>query len=247
MDTNIAFKNNKTLLAILGRGIQRRSVESDAWEPTPDIEVCDEKGAHLPVGVSEDDNNSNSIIGGGELNVIAGALMAKQLNPAVVVCAYGARSKYLKEIGAPSESQVMSEKISAEMNRLGLQPPKIEIFDEAKFNGEESGTKQELQNILTLASQLNIQNIALVTVVVHIPRTALMAGQAIKENPAWGNIILQCYPSEIVALKEDPSQYEERIRQIFASKSYIRNLEREMKGINDFLAGKYKNVSSITK
>ncbi len=77
----IRKENSGVLLAILGRGIQHPSPESTVWELTPDIELCDEKGAHLPFRAPENDDDPRSIIGGGELNVLAGAILIDQPAP----------------------------------------------------------------------------------------------------------------------------------------------------------------------
>lgn len=119
-----------TLLAILGRGIQHPSAHSQEWVLTPDLEVCDEKGAHLAIRAPEDDASPYSIIGGGELNILAGALLAKRLQPQIATCAYGARSKYLNTIGAPSESQVMTDQFLAEAKREDIPAPAVNVFDE---------------------------------------------------------------------------------------------------------------------
>lgn len=242
-------KNSGVLLAILGRGIQHPSPESTVWELTPDIELCDEKGAHLPFRAPENDDDPRSIIGGGQLNVLAGTILIDRLRPTLVVCAYGARSKYLNSIGAPSESEIMTSLLSNEVGKQKEIMPATDVFDEAAWHAEESGTNREIHNILTLANQRNIKNVALVTVAVHLPRTALMAKQHLEREPAFKNILLNCYASELVLLNdpEANAMYEARVRRIFASKSYVRNLERELRGMNDLLEGKYKSIASVVK
>ncbi len=241
------MEQSDLLLAMLGRGIQHPSANTDEWVLTPDVEVCDEKGAHLLVRVPENDNDPNSIIGGGELNMLAGVTLVQELNPSLVVCAYGARSKYLNQIGAPSESKVMSDKLTAELTRKNVSVPPVEIYDEAKLGADESGTNRELYNIFSLAVERNITNVAIVTVAVHLARATLMAQRHLAEVSQFKNITLQCYSSETTLLKSAPEEYSERVDHVFASQSYIRNFEREIKGMDDFLAGKYKSVASTTK
>lgn len=103
------------LLAILGRGIQR---ETDGpwvpWVLTEDLEVCDERGAHLSVRVPANDGHPFCVIGGGEFNLLAGLKLCENYHIEVkaVVCAYGGRSAYLQAIDAPSESEIMSETLA---------------------------------------------------------------------------------------------------------------------------------------
>lgn len=239
-------QNNPLLLAVLGRGIQHPPAGSADWDLTQDLEVCDEKGAHFAVRVPENDDDPNSIVGGGELNMIAGATLCHALNPTLLVCGYGARSKYLNQIGAPSESKVMRDKLVAELERRNVAVPMTEVYDEEKMGAEESSTNRELYNIFTLAAERNIEHVAIVTVAVHLPRTALMAERHLLQEPKFKNIVLQCYASELVLEKYAPGQYSDRVKRMFSSKSYIRNLEREIRGINDLFAGKYKSVASTT-
>src|ERR1700733_13205629 len=89
-----------TLLAILGRGMQR---VGNTWRATPDIEVYDEKWRHFLDPVEENDDDSRSAIGGGELNLLAGVRLVDTFGPRKVVCAYGNPTTYLTEAGAPSE------------------------------------------------------------------------------------------------------------------------------------------------
>ena len=232
------------LLALLGRGIQQTSLKNAAWELTPDIEVCDEKGAHLPVRAPENDDDPRSIIGGGELNALAGIVLSETLRPDLVVCAYGARSKYLNSIGAPSESRVMSDWLTAEITKTGGTVPEVNVFNEEEWQSDETGTNRELHNIFTFAARRGVTNIAILTVAVHVPRAALMAHHHLMNNPAFKGLIFQCYASELVLLGSDPKHYETRVRRIFGSKSYERNLSRELRGMNDLLAGKYTSVAS---
>ncbi|MGC9598993.1 MAG: hypothetical protein ABSE18_01250 [Minisyncoccia bacterium] len=236
-----------TLLAILGRGIQHPSATSQEWVLTPDLEICDKKGAHLAVRVPENDNVRNSVIGGGELNVLAGALLARKLRPQIVTCAYGARSKYLNSIGAPSESQIMTDAFLAEAKRQNGMVPEVNIFNEEEWKADASGTNRELYNVFSLATRLRVPKVAILTVAVHLPRTIVMAQEHLKKESKFKGITLECHASELVLLDADPAKYGDRVRRIFGSKSYARNLDREMSGINDLFAGKYKSIASVIK
>ena len=147
-------KNSGVLLAILGRGIQHPSPESTVWELTPDIELCDEKGAHLPFRAPENDDDPRSIIGGGQLNVLAGTILIDRLRPTLVVCAYGARSKYLNSIGAPSESEIMTSLLSNEVGKQKEIMPATDVFDEAAWHGISKTWRSSLSPSISPARRL---------------------------------------------------------------------------------------------
>ncbi len=79
------------MVAILGRGIQRL-FENGPWALTEDLEVCDERSAHLPVRTPVNDESDFCMVGGGEMNLEAGIHLVHRYRPETVVCAYGGRS-----------------------------------------------------------------------------------------------------------------------------------------------------------
>lgn len=109
------------------------------WGLTGDTEVCERTPngglAHFAVRVPENDDHEDSIVGGGELNLLAGLELEKKFrregrfDPQLALHAYGLRSSYLKSIGAPSESRVMSEKYCD----LGGHPGIVQVFNEDKW------------------------------------------------------------------------------------------------------------------
>lgn len=106
------------LLAILGRGIQKVGKDG-VWEATEDLEICDENGAHLAVRLPADDEHPHCLIGGGELNLHAGAVLARLHASTLkaVVCAYAPRPPYLAEVDGPNESEVMSEQLKTLLDK----------------------------------------------------------------------------------------------------------------------------------
>ncbi len=242
---HIERPSERTLLAVLGRGTQQLC-EGGSWEPTEDLEVCDENFAHLPVRVPEDDNHPNSIIGGGKLNILAGAELFKQLHPAMAVFAYGFRSKYLAERKFPSESQVMTEAFEKLFGEDDSWPVTAPFHEHSWPEVKASGTLQELHNIFTAAKEWETPNIAVVTVAVHVPRTALMIKHHKADN-TFASLRIELVASEYVLLRADPEKYGGRVNHIFGSQSYIRNFEREINGINALLSGSYKPIASVVR
>ena len=239
-------------VVFLGRGISMVK-PGGHWGLTGDIEVCDEKFAHLPVRMPEDDNHPNSIVGGGELNLLAGLEREKKLrpegefDPRLALHAYCFRSKYLKSIDGPSESLVMSDKYCD----LGGHPGIVQVFNEDKWQSVAdlpSNTNQEIDNVFTEALRRGIRNVAIVTVAVHAWRANLMAQRHLsnQEKPYHGAVTLQFYASENVLMEADPAKYGERCRAILGSKSFQRNLVLEQRGVNALLSGTYRSVQSAT-
>jgi hypothetical protein len=137
------------LIAILGRGIQK---DKSAWSLTEEIEVCDKNSAHLIDRVSPDDENPCSMIGGGELNLIAGKILIENQDikpPKIVVCAYGHRAQYLEDADAPTESEVMSEQLKPFIP----EETELLVWDKHRYPKPlvPSNTRQEMLNVLDLA------------------------------------------------------------------------------------------------
>ncbi len=225
------------LLGILGRGIQRLT-PNGPWVLTENLEVCDEKGAHLPVRAPADDSNPRCLIGGGELNLLAGLELCKDYRKKlqVVVCAYGQRSPYLQSINAPSESEVMSEWLTIQL--IGKDKPEILVWLRDRVVDGPSNTNRELQNILELAVERGFTKVGVVTVAVHYARALLMAQRHLVK-PEFSHLELQFFASEDVVLKADPKAYRPRIVAMHRSDAFMRNFSREINGINCLLAGRY--------
>ncbi|MEK9180428.1 MAG: hypothetical protein AAB897_03380 [Patescibacteria group bacterium] len=238
----------RTILAVLGRGIQQNE-PGGQWHLTGDIEVCDEKFAHLPVRVPENDDDPHSIVGGGHLNLFAGIQLSRSLNPEVVVCAFGFRSNYLKSVNAPSESQVMSDEFEVLRGKQNYGPT-LHIFREdgggwSHVADRPSNTNQEIDNIFYWALNRDIYNVAIVTVTVHAARSLLMAQRHLSSGkPGYDKINLQFYASENVLLEANPQTWSARCQKLLGSRSFQRNFQLEQRGINALLSGKYNSVQS---
>lgn len=236
------------LLAILGRGIQKIE-EKGPWVLTDDLEMCDEKGAHLPVRVPVDDENPNCLVGGGNMNLVAGYWLGVEYQPRVVVCAYGGRSAYLQSVNGPTESVIMDRMLVnmlMEAANSGGFTPGVHLFSHGEFIAwprektvpGPSNTNRELQNIFELAVERGLTKVGVVTVAVHYARTLLMAERHLVK-PEFSHLEFQCYASEDVLLRVDSEMYGPRIRAMHFSKAFMRTLFREVRGINFLLAGNY--------
>ena len=117
------------LLAILGRGIQR---VNGKWELTEDLEVCAPTGAPLVDHQPVDDKNPHCLVGGGELNLLAGVELHRRHCAQIIVCAYGNKSPYLLETDAPSESEIMPQELHRLISLNSLPMPTIMVWPRNK-------------------------------------------------------------------------------------------------------------------
>lgn len=227
------------LLAILGRGIQQIE-EGKGWTLTENLEVCDDKGGHLPVRVPANDANPYCLIGGGELNLRAGIILCREHFESLrtVVCAYGARSSYLVALNGPSESEVMSARL--EQLLTPGEEPEVIVWPHDRVASDErgrSGTGREIQNVFELAVERGFTSVGVVTVFVHYARALLMAQRHLM-NPEFAHLTLQCYVSEELLLAYD-SGFSRMFRDMHGSRAFMRSLFYEQRGINCLLAGNY--------
>ncbi|OGH93459.1 MAG: hypothetical protein A2534_05210 [Candidatus Magasanikbacteria bacterium RIFOXYD2_FULL_39_9] len=240
------------ILLILGRGIQMLQAtdpvsEVRSWQLTEDLEMCTELGAHPQVRVPVDDNDPNCLVGGAQLNLEAGKVLIRQHSPQVVVCAYGDRSKYLKDIGGPSESQVMTGVLQKDLVDADLaRKPELVIWDPARSKGAHSNTRQEILNVFDLAIELGLERIGFVTVGVHVPRTATFIAKHISTFSKYQHLSPVMFESEEVLLGSS-DQWKSRVDTLRNSQAFSRNLTNEFRGTLAALTGKYNAVKEQTK
>lgn len=235
------------ILGILGRGIQRLT-EDGPWVLTEDLEVCDKRAAHLPVRVPADDESDFCMIGGGEMNLRASIELIREYHPRVVVCAYGGRPAYLESIDAPSESEVMSYKLTSRIQfdlNISSWRPEVVVWERTRQLSVPSSTRQELLNIFDLALERGLTRIALVTIGVHVPRTATYVVKHLsvhKKYRALSPIVLE---SEEVLLAADHEKYGPRVRMIRNSRAFARSWggkDREADGISKIVRDVYDDA-----
>ena len=241
------------MIAILGRGIQRRN-ETDpvedisSWDLTEDLELCDKNSAHLPVRAPVDDDSPFCMVGGGNANLSAGLILASERpGPKVMVCAYGGRSQYLESIGAPSESEVMSQQLESIMRENDDAydlTAEIVVWKRYRQLPVQSNTRQELLNIFNLARERGLKRIGLVTVGVHVPRTATYIAKHLSVYPKYRELTPILLESEEILLHANSNE-NLRVNAMRTSKSFARNWEREAVGISKIVRDVYGDAKPL--
>jgi len=221
----------KNLIAIMGRGIQR--LPDSSWTVTEDLEVCAENSAHLVDRVLADDENPCCLVGGGELNLLAGIQLHKSGLGNIIVCAYGDRSEYLKSIDAPSESMVMSDLF---LKYCPNAP--VKVWTKGMSMPGPSNTNRELQNIFELAVEEEIDKVAVVTIDLHMPRTLVIAQRHLAKRE-FQRLNARFFISEQVLVEADPKTYNVRRETLRRSKAMERNWAREQLGIFRVITNAY--------
>jgi hypothetical protein len=225
------------LLAVLGRGVQKLH-EEGPWVLTEDLEMWSEESQHLAVRVPADDLNPFCMVGGGELNPLAGVELFRRHGAEAVVCAYGDRTKYLKEIDGPSESMVMGEKFQ-EM----CPDAHLKTWTKDMSRPGPSNTNAELYNIFQLATMLELfrgksHRIGIVTIDLHMPRTLVMAQRHLAST--FTDLApVDFFVSEQVLVEADQAQYSLRREALRDSAAFKRNWEQEKIGIFKTLTNAY--------
>lgn len=229
------------LIAILGRGIQRSSPKG-RWDTTEDLEICDDQGAHLVVRQPANDADKNCLVGGGKLNLEAGFEYYKNYGHRdhdFVACAYGDRSRYLKEISkSPSESEVMSGQLGAMCKAQKIHFPRVEIWERGRSADGPSNTRREVQNIFELAIQRQCLDVVIITVLVHLPRAMLFA-QEHSRDPRFKILTVKFMSSEEILCSLNPKEYGPRILNLLSSSAFQRTAKMESRGVAAFLNGTY--------
>ena len=224
------------LLAIFGRGIQK-SDDVSLWGVTEDFEVLADDGAHHVIRKPVDDSNPNCVIGGGELNLLAGVELKKRYSPPYIVCAYAHRALYLKKADSPSESQVMSREFLRKCKERGLPKPNLVVWPTKDDRDGVSNLRTEVINILEFALQHSCSVIGMVSVFVKLPRIAVFVDEELQKLDAKKKLVVRLFASELVLLEADSRAYAERVLNVLSSDAFRRNVAREKKGTSDLLAG----------
>lgn len=229
------------ILAIFGRGVQQ--VEpSGPWVPTEDIETQIWNGtvpAHSAIRKPVNQDDPLCLIGGGELNILAGVELCRRLEPHIVVAAYGNRSQYLRDTpGSPSESEVMSERFLAEVRARRIYEPSVIVWPRDKVIPGPSNSRREIQNILELGLEKRLFRVGIVTITAHLPRTVLFALEVL-QNPRFRGFDIRFFASEQVLVESDPKIWTPRVMEIFMSPAFTRTAGFENRGILNLLTGTY--------
>ncbi len=233
----------RTLLAVLGRG-HMMEYPGGPFKPTRDFDNWvlggDPSTARPDVLAEKNDDDENSVIGGGELNLAAGLALYAELDPVAIVFAYGDNSPALAAKGFPSESSVVSQIFLETANKKFGETPNVLVFDAGFWDtkGKASGTFNEIRNILRLANHLEANEVVIVTILVHMTRAIAMLEKHLRD-PEFTTLRskVRFEVTESVLLRVNPADYAERAWEIFGSKSYHRNLQRETNGLAALMKG----------
>lgn len=239
------------ILAVLGRGmyqVQRRN-GSLAWKPTALLEMYDNSGRHPVVWEAVDDSDPRCLIGGGNANVIAGLKLFKRFGAKVIVFAYGHRSSYLREIGGPTEGDVMLKEFCRRLGQRGydeLAASGVELYgglsDDQLPPGTRSDTFQELRNILNLALQKKLRTVLIVTVRAHVLRATVFLNWLLAHEYEGSGLICSVVASEDVLLLSS-RKYWKVVRATGSSEAMIRTTAQEQVGTERFQKGLYTRPS----
>lgn len=212
---------NPDLLAVLGRGVQQ---VNGRWVPSPDLEVYNGR-YHSPTPIPGDDAHPNCRIGGGQLNADAAVAFLKR-TPIPCVLGDARTAKYLRDVGGPSEHEVLTEAV-----RLAL--PSVRVIEAKGPDRGPSNTRIEIHHMVSLARRRGFRHVLFLTVLAHLPRVLLLA-----EREVGRSLVCSGASSEAVLLTHRPDQ-RDRISRLLGSRALMRTVEMELSGVNALLAGTY--------
>lgn len=188
-------------------------------------------------------NGEKIFVGGANANVLAALQLYKESHEAgrpIKIVFFGAgRPNYIaSEPESFAESTVLSESFKKRLLLTALPMPRIVCGTDGK------NTKGELLWNLRQALSENATRLAVITVLVHIPRVQEFYNLLLKEQPEFGSLETKFFSSEIILGKRylTKPRYAEEICKFFASEAYERTCEKEMAGIEAIRAGKYSSA-----
>jgi len=121
-------------------------------------------------------------------------------------------------------------------DRLNL--PEVVVWERHR-KAIASNTRQELLNIFDLALECDLKRIGIVTVGVHVPRTATYVAKHLSVYWQYRELSPVVFESEEVLLSANREKYGPRVEALRNSKSFARNWEREATGISKVVRDVY--------
>jgi hypothetical protein len=245
-------------IVVLGRGIEKVQHKGRyVWKPTSLIEMTDKNGAHSGYRL----NNSMgamSMIGGSNANVLAAYHLFKSLSasgkpPGTIMFAAG-RPQYLrKEPFWISEGEVLSKKFITKLigkkypgNNYPVHFSPVGDYDVADIGlvkiiveYQNKNTFSDIKRSLEIASSSGLENIAFITIGVHLPRSAIMLSQIIENNLHLGYTFPRFLSADKILSASSP-RYERIFAALHHSPEFERNAARELLGSMRFLTDDYK-------
>ena len=226
------------IICVLGRGIERVQTSSgERWRPTRYIEAVDRDGHHTGYRVrSTSVTDDSSLIAGANANVLALCerwkecrLLQRQL-PLIIFAA--GRPPYLFQAEPLlTEGSVLSENFQ---RRTRTESCEILIL------AQNRNTKDDIFECSRLAVERKLCDIEVITVSVHIPRTAELARLAQVEMP---QLRFHLIASEAVLQRRYARFARFRVvyEEIQRSRAYHRTAAREAAGIRALRSGDYRH------
>ncbi len=221
-------------VCVLGRGIERVTTSGgEVWRPTRYIEALSARGSHTgrrARGISF--NDEHSVIAGSNANVLAACQFFEEapVPPGLILFAAG-RPHYLRDAEPGlTEGKIMSEKF---IRRVKLRPGESEVI----VLSQNRDTKDDIDEVLKIAEHREIKRVVIITVAVHLARTAEFARVACECSPA-------CVDFQFIASEELLARRNARFARLFRacekSPAYQRTAAKEQQGIEALRSGNYR-------
>lgn len=241
-----------------GRGIEQVMENGTlTWKPTAYLECLTPQYKHSGYrtnGIALSDCNDGVMIAGAHANVMATAHRflagVRENNPPQLLAWAAGRPDYLKN--APETVSEGSILFAEFLRRVG-DPLQLAPDLVVRLQTNNRNTRDDLLESLTMAQEMDLEKIIVVSVLVHLPRIAEFHACALKANPSLAKIQVEFLASELVLLgkgvtyhllllddREVAGQFEDvKLARIVDSPAYRRTALREAIGIEALRAGRY--------
>jgi hypothetical protein len=226
----VSISAPRTLLAVLGRGIQydpHSREDPEGWIPSPDYETCtrsaDGKPIHSALTLKEERGSSNWVVGGGQLNVDAAVAILRR-TPMPCALGFAHPADYLRKYDGANDGPSESEPMERALKRA-LRDSIVIPYSGIGIGA--SNTRAEVENVMKLAKERRFEAVRFLTISPHVPRVSLYAQSA-------KLVKFSIESAETVLLSLEPDQAE-RIRTLQSSVAYRNTISDERFGIADSL------------
>lgn len=185
--------------------------------------VQEPDGKWRTTNFSELDGEGN--ISGDRVRVVAAALLYKRY-PNIKIIVSGSRGRLSHLADCPTLSAILKK----ELIELAVKPESIIEEDRS------SGTYQQLKNSYEIAKKLRLSAVGIVSNEYHLQRIRAF----LERIPGiyWPG--LELISAEKIAIENDPDQWEQEIKTVYASNAMEKRIALEQKGVQDLKEGKYK-------
>ena len=227
------------IICVLGRGIERaRTNSGERWRPTRYVEAVDENGGHTgyrrrDANMSDDD----SLVAGANANVLALCQRWKECallgaRPPVILFAAGRPAYLCRHEPFLTEGLILSEVFQRRTGASG---------GETLILAKNRNTKDDIFECARIAVERKLREIEVITVSVHLPRTAEFARLARFQMP---QVHFHLTASEDVLRRRYASfaSFSAALEEALKSRAYLRTEARELAGIRALRAGEYRYV-----